>query len=1304
MMKKNVARILTAVLMLSVVFSSSVFAAEKEQSAWEAFVGLFANKAATTAEDTQVDGVTYRTHIQNEGWAQGWVSDGEMSGSEGKGLRLEGIEIKLDGTALPEGMGITYRTHIQNEGWAQGWVSDGQMSGSEGKGLRLEGIEIKLTGEQAANYSVQYRTHIENEGWAQGWVADGEMSGSEGKGLRLEGIEIKIVAVKADLTAYNAALAAVKEADYTSASWELYQTVVAANVVTEDNTQTEVDAATAAIVAAQGELVPVLKVVSVNAVNAEKLRVTFSAAIDAAEAKNFAIPGMTVAAATLQDNETEVVLQVAGAELGKDYVLTATGLLVDGQLQDAVTANFKMPNAESLYNTAINFTFSGGHSVLKSDGSDSCLVTFTLTDADGVVVENADDVEVAFTTTFGSFAEDRVTLQNGVATAMLISESLTSEKSALVRATVVESNQKALINLTATGNVTMTPVIDVTPDDKVGATLTDVVAGQADRVVLYFNKDVSVSKYTDALGNVDPAKATLVVREEANNDTTGGKAVNVVGFEAVPGNSKALFAIIDTADVLTDNANVAVDFSDLTGTAVTKSTKMTKLTDARRPAMLSVATEGLKTLKITFSEPIKNTNEADSATDLANWVIDGFRLDSINYGAAQAATATVGAFVPKTGEDTRNIVTITLGKDADGKQIYFKSGTHSIQGANIGDWANSTDVGNNVMNTQTLDFDIPVDENVPTATVAVQSPEQYIVSFDRQISESAADLQNLLVLQKYDATTATWVNVPVGAGVGNMTVQVSQIAGDLPTFKVETTQDWTQFYNTSGTNKNFYNDSYRLYIAKDSVTNVANGLKNATIQLALNGAITAPDVTSPVINEITQADPAVQVYTVTMSEPIKMPVGGDGLPTLAQTQTSVPQPTAEFIKKDNSETIPANTVVAVGNEFDTKVVVTPSKALTAGEWTLVVRSISDDVGNTAASATKDFTVQGDVPVELEYKVAFAVADTNYSDGFTVLQTARDTTTQDAVYVKFTKPVKVTGDQANVLKTANYTLNGSLLPTGTQIVANILNYDDKDTVVDSVTIVLPNGTLTDANTTVVTISNFLESADNEVIKNGGQKKLPFNFDTLITNGYIAAVEDVNTAFGNKATYDADDYKLFLAAIAKCNLALSGDSNVTVIQAETAKINAALELLGPSGDLPKATTSFYTSLTPGMKIVLVTLDTTTPENYEVSYDGIALTYDAAFGGFKAEISTTVSETLTPVVTKKEAPVMPSATTAFYTSLTPGMKIVLVTLDTTTPELYAVTYDGTALTYDAAFGGFKAEVSTTVSETLTPVVTLV
>jgi hypothetical protein len=53
---------------------------------------------------------------------------------------------------------------------------------------------------------------------------------------------------------YNAALAAVKQENYTKASWIIYQGVVEANLVTVTNTQAEVDAATLEITTAQSRL------------------------------------------------------------------------------------------------------------------------------------------------------------------------------------------------------------------------------------------------------------------------------------------------------------------------------------------------------------------------------------------------------------------------------------------------------------------------------------------------------------------------------------------------------------------------------------------------------------------------------------------------------------------------------------------------------------------------------------------------------------------------------------------------------------------------------------------------------------------------------------------------------------------------------------------------------------------------------------------------------------------------------------------------------------------------------------------
>lgn len=130
----------------------------------------------------------YTTHVQNVGW-QNWVSDGEMSGTESLGLRLEGIKIELAHTDYD--IGISYSTHVQNIGW-QNSVTDGEMSGTEGLSYRIEAINMNLTGTDADKFDIYYRVHAQNIGW-MGWAKNGVNAGTAGYSYRLEGIEIRIV-------------------------------------------------------------------------------------------------------------------------------------------------------------------------------------------------------------------------------------------------------------------------------------------------------------------------------------------------------------------------------------------------------------------------------------------------------------------------------------------------------------------------------------------------------------------------------------------------------------------------------------------------------------------------------------------------------------------------------------------------------------------------------------------------------------------------------------------------------------------------------------------------------------------------------------------------------------------------------------------------------------------------------------------------------------------------------------------------------------------------------------------------------
>lgn len=237
-MKKITVSVLSATLMLFMVFSTSAFAADEDTAT------------------TQSIGVQYVTHIQNKGWETDWKTNGALSGTTGESLRLEALKIELTG-AYPADANIQTYVHVQNKGDI-GPFDMGKLSGTEGEGLRLESIKLVLN--NLPGYVLKYNVQVQNKGWLKdendntNWFVGGDAAGTAGQGLRLEGIKIVLIQTS-DLTKYNTALAAITESDYQTESWAAYQTVVAANVVTMANSQTEIDNATAAITAAQSSLV-----------------------------------------------------------------------------------------------------------------------------------------------------------------------------------------------------------------------------------------------------------------------------------------------------------------------------------------------------------------------------------------------------------------------------------------------------------------------------------------------------------------------------------------------------------------------------------------------------------------------------------------------------------------------------------------------------------------------------------------------------------------------------------------------------------------------------------------------------------------------------------------------------------------------------------------------------------------------------------------------------------------------------------------------------------------------------------------
>ena len=134
-----------------------------------------------------ISNVAVTPYIQNLGFELPTVGDGEVAGTEGKNLHLEGFRV-----ATPiEGLGLVYDAHVEDMGWTD-QVNSGMYCGTMHLNKQLEAIHIKLNGENASKYSIQYQVYAGGIGWMD-WVSDGALAGTEGQHRQLEAIRVKIV-------------------------------------------------------------------------------------------------------------------------------------------------------------------------------------------------------------------------------------------------------------------------------------------------------------------------------------------------------------------------------------------------------------------------------------------------------------------------------------------------------------------------------------------------------------------------------------------------------------------------------------------------------------------------------------------------------------------------------------------------------------------------------------------------------------------------------------------------------------------------------------------------------------------------------------------------------------------------------------------------------------------------------------------------------------------------------------------------------------------------------------------------------
>ena len=919
---------------------------------------------------------------------------------------------------------------------------------------------------------------------------------------------------------------------------------------------------------------------TVTPVSLTQVRVTFNKAVDdASDASKFTISdGVKVTKSDPEADKLSTVLTIEGAEAGKSYDLTVKGLAVNGAAQADLNLKFTAPSEQTV-DTGYKLIVTPAQSIVKSDGQTQTRVTFEVQKGDKTVTDQTAQIE--FSASRGRFADTRATLKDGKVEVMYSAPQETVSVPAVITATVVESSDPKMIGTQGVGNITLSPHPDNLTAE--AAIITSAAAGTADRVIAYFDKAVNADEFMKE-GRPDKNKFDCKIKTglDSSFSNNTGEELNVVAILPVPNEPNALEILVSKPMI--DNANASITFKDKrtkNNGIDTTNTVNFRLADAREPSVLSVESSGTKQIDITFSEAVLPydlaSDTAYAAQNLNNFLIDGrplsswgidpkkitdpdtpsIKRDPEDAGLSSSEIARTEkkvieneSFDEKDGKVTLHSYTVTDGVGTDerhkvtitvGSGHVLSEGPHMLTVRNVGDWAANTDKARNSVSTQVLPFTVAENSQKPEFTVNVQSPEQFELNFntefrvadkaDRFTTQDSSEEDGASILQLQENVNGTWTTISNSTSAktakGQNPVMISRVGDDEKKYLLEVRRDWTDVYDYENTKQDYYTKQLRLHVDAGKLVNVANNLRNDTIDIYLNAddakvtngsTMREPDLTSPKVVGIKQAEAKngtlLHSWNVELSEPVKISsdANKEGLTPSQKQQEGVnrtsddkliknqgvPVAFARFVNADNPGVVVEGIVEE--NFFidaeDKVINVAPVRKLSGGNWRVVVGSISDDYSSTIATDGQVITVD-ETAVSTDFKVVWAAVATDLDYDEARMGNVPSWNNRGSyIFVKFNKAV----DMATALNENNYALNNQPLPHGASIHANIKNYDDHDGVLDSVTIALPrrgtsgylyNDYTVDTLSTQLSINGVVAAGTGEALSGSGMNQLPYN---------------------------------------------------------------------------------------------------------------------------------------------------------------------------------------------------------------------
>jgi len=892
-----------------------------------------------------------------------------------------------------------------------------------------------------------------------------------------------------------------------------------------------------------------LKVESVSAINLTTLEVKFTQPVTEIATSNITLSKGSVDTVALSDDKKSVKVAVQGLNYKDDVQVKVSGVKAGDKTVPDYTTNVKIPAVTDLYTLEINSD--DDDNVILADGATKVMLTATLKDKKTGAVADVDGV-VKFTATKGGLAQDEVTLEDGKASVQLTSAASDSSIVSYIHVTVVDAPAaKEYEGLTGSFEVIFSP--DPTnPGEVTFVNMVSAESNQADRFFVKFSNKIKAEKFKEAItvnGVIDSSFGLEINGGPAAIKDVINKADNVLEFildtdspgSIVPNSWKINRQNPSNGvapNYLQDNETHKLTIPANIGHLVLQNTTGIDfiVTDAKRPFIYGVTPKDQLEFKVRFSESMaEDLVEGNHDQINTKFLLDGKKVRLFKTTAPSPADINkaklnnevivtdlyVGSYNAVTGEDTRSEVYFKLHPE-----FKLSAGQHQIQIANVGDWAALVDP-NNKVSTQTFDFKVDINETKPVPSVTVQSPEQWLLKFNTDVtSVTGKKVEDAFKIYKADDSTTPFVYgtdyviTPVdenGLAEGPAIAAGSAVP-HADRYLVEFKKDWTVYYETASTTVNYFTSTKNPY--KIVVNHLRSDLHNVMDEKVLDVTLQydgkSPTITSAVdvftletksANRLAAVTGEGQQVFVKMSEPVQMYIDGDAdtsndnkesTPLTPSEQqkagTGIPVPTYEFVQGDKvvNGTVVANSIA----EDDQSFVIQPASTLESGTWTLYIRSISDDVGNTSATVSTTVTIPGSPVLVSDTKVAWVGFDNDAND-------------KDYLYIKFTKEMDPSG-AAGVSRTTNYVFNGVQLPQGSQVVRGIKNFDGSKVVTndwDGVTIEMPKGAFDGANGDRTDFRSVLNVANNFKATDGEKLSGPYEVQLDDTTNNSAADNDM-----------------------------------------------------------------------------------------------------------------------------------------------------------------------------------------------------